>query len=100
MLCSSPLAVSLTRSQHPSLSQVLGATPLVPRWKSENTHDLDSKAEDWIEGCSSSDDEAIDIVTAGASGGQALDKWTSARRQVPSPSHGIETTPITLANSG
>ena len=100
MLHSSPSAVSLTCSQCPSLSQVLGATPPVPRWKSENTHDPDSKAEDWIEGHSSSDNEAIDIVAAGASGGQALDERTSARHSVPLPSHGIETTPITLVNSG
>ena len=100
MLRSSPLAVSLTRSRCPSLSQVLGATPPVPRRKSENTRNPDSKAEDWIEGHSSSDDEAIDIVAAGASGGEALDKQTSARHSVPLPSHGIETTPITLANSG
>ena len=100
MLRSSPSAVSLTRSRRPSLSQVLGATPPVPRRKSENTRDPDSKAEDWIEGRGSSDDEAIDIVAAGASGGEALDERTSARHSVPSPSHGIETTPITLANSG
>ena len=100
MLRSSPSAVSLTRSRRPSLSQVLGATPPVPRRKSENTRDPDSKAEDWIEGRGSSDDEAIDIVAAGASGGQALDERTSVRHSVPSPSHGIETTPITLANSG
>ena len=100
LLRSSPSVVSLARSRRPSVSQVLGAAPPVPRRKSENTRDPDSKAENWIEGRGSSDDEAIDIVAAGASGGQALDERTSVRHSVPSPSHGIETTPITLANSG
>lgn len=100
LLRSSPSVVSLARSRRPSVSQVLGAAPPVPKRKSDNSHDPDSKAEDWIEGRGSSDDEAIDIVAAGASGGQALDERTSARHSVPSPSHGIETTPITLANSG
>jgi hypothetical protein len=38
---------------------------------------------DWVEQSISQDDEAIDIVAAGASGSQALDEWTSASARAP-----------------
>jgi len=97
-LRSSTSVVSLARTRHRSTSNALAPTTSVPRNKSDASPDLDSKADDWIEN-RGSDDEAIDIVAAGASGSQALDERTSARQQPVAP-HGIETTPITLGNNG
>jgi hypothetical protein len=97
-LRSSTSVVSLSRTRRPSTSNVLAPAPPIPRRKGEASLDPDSKADDWIEG-RSSDDEAIDIVAAGASGSQALDERTSARQQSVASPHGIETTPIALGNS-
>lgn len=86
--------VLAAHSRRPSVSAVLAAQSRIP------TDNNDSKADDdWIEGRGSSDDEAIDIVAAGASGSQALDERTSGQ-QPSTNSHGIETTPITLGTSG
>ncbi|CAK5279987.1 unnamed protein product [Mycena citricolor] len=58
-----------TRSRSGSVTNVLAAAARTP------PHDMDTKAE-LVE---SSDDEAINVVAAGASGSQALDERTSAR---------------------
>ena len=97
-LRSSTSVVSLSRTRRPSNSNVLAPAPPIPRRKGDASPDPDSKADDWIEG-RGSDDEAIDIVAAGASGSQALDERTSARQQSVTSPHGIETTPIALGNS-
>nr|GAT47858.1 predicted protein [Mycena chlorophos] len=64
-----------TRSRAGSISNVLAAAPLARRSTTVRPGDPDAKA-DWGE---SSDDEAINIVAAGASGSQALDERTSVR---------------------
>ncbi|KAF7339636.1 GYF domain-containing protein [Mycena sanguinolenta] len=58
-----------------SVSNVLGAAPMSRRSTTRRPNDPDSKGE-WVE---SSDDEAINVVAAGASGSQALDERTSVR---------------------
>lgn len=90
---------SVAPSRRPSMPNVL--TPSTPLTRQKNTTNPDDSKtdDDWFEGRGSSDDEAIDIVAAGASGSQALDERTSGR-QPAANSHGIETTPITLGNSG
>ena len=95
-LRSSTSVVSLACTRHPSSSNVLAP---VPRNKHDASLDLDSKADDWIES-RGSDDEAIDIVAAGASGSQALDERTSARQQPAAFPHGTDTTSIALGNNG
>ncbi|KAJ7293388.1 hypothetical protein C8J57DRAFT_1704141 [Mycena rebaudengoi] len=68
--------VTGSRSRAGSVSNVLAAAPMTRRpTAASRPHDPDSKA-DWVE---SSDDEAINVVAAGASGSQALDERTSAR---------------------
>ncbi|KAG6842533.1 hypothetical protein C0991_000059 [Blastosporella zonata] len=68
-----PSAVSFNpRSRSGSVSNVLA--PVTLSAESSRPHDPDVKA-DWAE---SSDEEAIDIVAAEASGSQALDERTSA----------------------
>lgn len=98
-LRSSSSIVSLSRPRGSSVSNVLAAASSAPARRSDTNRHLDSKADDWIEGRGSSDDEAIDIVAAGASGSQALDERTSARQPAPSP-RGSEPAPITLGHSG
>jgi hypothetical protein len=98
-LRNSTSVVSLARNRRPSTSNVLAPVSPISRRKNSAPPDSDSKADDWIEG-RGSDDEAIDIVAAGASGGQALDERTSAIQQSAASSHGTETTPLTLGNSG
>ncbi|KAJ6604461.1 hypothetical protein DFH09DRAFT_1257261 [Mycena vulgaris] len=70
------LATRQSRSRAGSVSNVLAAAPMTRRpTVTGRPHDPDSKA-DWVE---SSDDEAINVVAAGASGSQALDERTSMR---------------------
>ncbi|KAJ7275234.1 hypothetical protein B0H12DRAFT_1207771 [Mycena haematopus] len=69
------LAARQSRSRAGSVSNVLAAAPMARRPTMSRTHDQDSKGE-WVE---SSDDEAINVVAAGASGSQALDERTSFR---------------------
>ncbi|KAJ7102125.1 hypothetical protein B0H15DRAFT_313114 [Mycena belliarum] len=64
-----------SRSRSGSVTNVLAAAPIPRRSTTSRIHDPDSK-EDWVE---SSDDEAINVVAAGASGSQALDERTSVR---------------------
>lgn len=75
LLRSQPSAISLAaRSTNASVTNLLA--PAAHRsLEATRSQDPDSKV-DWVE--SSSDDEAIDIVAAGSSGGQALDERTSA----------------------
>ncbi|KAG7099368.1 hypothetical protein E1B28_001224 [Marasmius oreades] len=66
------------RPRGASISEVLNAPPISrinTNTESARPHDPDSKEQDWVE---SSDDEAINVVAAGASGSQALDERTSA----------------------
>ncbi|KAJ6519630.1 hypothetical protein C8R45DRAFT_886312 [Mycena sanguinolenta] len=63
------------RSRAGSVSNVLGAGHMSRRSTARKPNDPDSKGE-WVE---SSDDEAINVVAAGASGSQALDERTSVR---------------------
>ncbi|KAF7969225.1 hypothetical protein HWV62_27937 [Athelia sp. TMB] len=88
--------LTVSRSLGPSVSARLAGQSRA------STDPDDSKADDdWIEARGSSDDEAIDIVAAGASGSQALDERTSGSGVQSLPNaHGIETTPITLGHSG
>ncbi|KAJ7492810.1 hypothetical protein FB451DRAFT_1123938 [Mycena latifolia] len=70
------LGTRQSRSRAGSVSNVLAAAPMPRRSTTvARPHDPDSKA-DWVE---SSDDEAINVVAAGASGSQALDERTSVR---------------------
>ncbi|KAJ7357169.1 hypothetical protein DFH08DRAFT_922309 [Mycena albidolilacea] len=70
------LAARQSRSRAGSVSNVLAAAPMSRRpTTTPRPHDPDSKG-DWVE---SSDDEAINVVAAGASGSQALDERTSFR---------------------
>jgi len=76
---SSPSSVAVTRGRSTSVNDVLRGT--VSRRATEvfeldNSRDPDAKA-DWMEQ-SHSDDEAINVVAAGASGSQALDERTSS----------------------
>lgn len=97
-LPSSSSVVSLPRPRRSSVSNVLAAAS-APARRSDASRGPDSKPDDWIEGRGASDDEAIDIVAAGASGSQALDERTSAG-QPPAPPRGSEPAPITLGHSG
>ncbi|KAJ6627119.1 hypothetical protein B0H10DRAFT_1995487 [Mycena sp. CBHHK59/15] len=97
------VGITQSRSRAGSVSNVLAAAPMSRRpTTTTRPHDPDSKA-DWVE---SSDDEAINVVAAGASGSQALDERTSVRLSanlsavpaVPSPrgtalSHALTPTP-------
>ncbi len=72
-------SVQLARGRSTSVNDVLRGT--ISRRATEilemdNNRDADMKA-DWMEG-SHSDDEAINVVAAGASGSQALDERTSS----------------------
>ncbi|KAJ7783571.1 hypothetical protein DFH07DRAFT_788269 [Mycena maculata] len=70
------LGTRQSRSRAGSVSNVLAAAPMSRRpTVTTRAHDPDSKV-DWVE---SSDDEAINVVAAGASGSQALDERTSVR---------------------
>ncbi|KIK81031.1 hypothetical protein PAXRUDRAFT_833143 [Paxillus rubicundulus Ve08.2h10] len=77
----STLSVNISRSRRSSLSFVVPAVlppvPPIPTSASRSATELAdvSKNSDWIE---ASDDEAIDVLTAGASGSQALDERTSS----------------------
>ncbi|KAF8140119.1 hypothetical protein EV363DRAFT_1444547 [Boletus edulis] len=82
----SSVSVSIARSRRSSLSLVVvpSVPPLSPSISNVATVTAPnapevSKNSDWLEG---SDDEAIDILTAGASGSQALDERTSS---IPPP---------------
>ncbi|KAJ7655016.1 hypothetical protein DFH06DRAFT_487928 [Mycena polygramma] len=70
-------AARQSRSRAGSVSNVLAAAPMSrrPTATPRASNDPDSKV-DWVE---SSDDEAINVVAAGASGSQALDERTSVR---------------------
>ncbi|KAF8213266.1 hypothetical protein K438DRAFT_1803688 [Mycena galopus ATCC 62051] len=71
------LAARQSRSRAGSVSNVLAAAPMSRRpTTTPRPRDPDSKGGDWVE---SSDDEAINVVAAGASGSQALDERTSNR---------------------
>ncbi|KAF7320259.1 GYF domain-containing protein [Mycena kentingensis (nom. inval.)] len=71
-----PLTVPrASRSRSGSVSNVLAPTSMSRRSTTVRPNDPDAKA-DWGE---SSDDEAINVVAAGASGSQALDERTSVR---------------------
>lgn len=85
----SSVSVNIARSRRSSLSLVV-VPPISPRSSSTsnaatvtppNPPDI-SKNSDWFE---ASDDEAIDVLTAGASGSQALDERTSS---IPPPRDG------------
>ncbi|KAF7339814.1 GYF domain-containing protein [Mycena venus] len=70
------LAARQSRSRAGSVTNVLAAAPMSRRpTTTPRPRDPDSKGE-WVE---SSDDEAINVVAAGASGSQALDERTSVR---------------------
>lgn len=77
----STISINLSRSRRSSLSRVI--VPPVPPIShiGSGTEQADpmAKTVNWFE---ASDDEAIDILTAGASGSQALDERTSA---IPPP---------------
>ncbi|KAJ7071214.1 hypothetical protein C8F01DRAFT_1109558 [Mycena amicta] len=79
-----PLVLPLqSRSRAGSVSNVLAAAPMTRRSTTARPNDPDAKA-DWGE---SSDDEAINVVAAGASGSQALDERTSVRLSANLSSH-------------
>jgi hypothetical protein len=73
----STISINLSRSRRSSFSHVVvpPVPPLPNLGPSTEREDPLAKIADWLEG---SDDEAIDILTAGASGSQALDERTSA----------------------
>lgn len=77
----STISINLSRSRRSSLSHVI--VPPVPSLphigSSTEQEDPMAKTVNWLE---ASDDEAIDMLTAGASGSQALDERTSA---IPPP---------------
>ncbi|KAH6917237.1 hypothetical protein BKA70DRAFT_1178007 [Coprinopsis sp. MPI-PUGE-AT-0042] len=80
-----PSAPSMSaRSRTISVSNVLSG---VTR-QASGSRAQDGKAADWT--AESSDDEAIDIVAAGASGSQALDERTSATLSAHRPATGLE----------
>ncbi|KAH7915388.1 hypothetical protein BJ138DRAFT_1141989 [Hygrophoropsis aurantiaca] len=78
----SAVSISISRSRRSSISHVLvppvptEPVPHLPDTLPTGRERADSKTTDWLEG--SSDDEAIDMLTAGASGSQALDERTSS----------------------
>ncbi|KDQ63758.1 hypothetical protein JAAARDRAFT_29798 [Jaapia argillacea MUCL 33604] len=74
-----PVPPDYSRVRRSSVNDVLSGamTRLSVNGDSQRDHSPDAKG-DWFEGRSSSDDEAINIVAAGASGSQALDERTSA----------------------
>ncbi|TFK30584.1 hypothetical protein FA15DRAFT_662577 [Coprinopsis marcescibilis] len=89
-----PSALSLrARSQGGSVNNVLSG-PLRRR-ETSHPHDAETKV-DWAE---SSDDEAIDIVAAGASGGQALDERTSATLFASRASTSLALPPVVAQSS-
>lgn len=77
----STISVNLSRSRRSSLSHVIvpPVPPLPNMGSGAEQGDPMAKTVDWLE---ASDDEAIDVLTAGASGSQALDERTSA---IPPP---------------
>ncbi|KAG1755130.1 uncharacterized protein EDB91DRAFT_1242338 [Suillus paluster] len=73
----STISINLSRSRRSSLSHVVvPPVPSLPNLGSTEQGDPMAKNANWLEG--SDDDEAIDMLTAGASGSQALDERTSA----------------------
>ncbi|KAG2129917.1 hypothetical protein DEU56DRAFT_741013 [Suillus clintonianus] len=77
----STISINLSRSRRSSLSHVVvPPIPSLPNVGSGTEQENPmTKSADWLE---ASDDEAIDMLTAGASGSQALDERTSA---IPPP---------------
>ncbi|KAG2146588.1 uncharacterized protein EDB93DRAFT_468915 [Suillus bovinus] len=77
----STISINLSRSRRSSLSHVIvPPVPSLPNMSSgTEREDPMAKTVDWLE---ASDDEAIDVLTAGASGSRALDERTSA---IPPP---------------
>ena len=76
---SSPSSVRESRGRSTSVSDVLRGTlsrRATEIFELDNNRDADAKA-DWMDG-SHSDDEAINVVAAGASGSEALDERTSS----------------------
>lgn len=73
----SAVSVSVPRSRRSSLSLVVvpAVPPPVPALDHLGSACIEAKSSDWQGG---SDDEAIDMLTAGASGSQALDERTSS----------------------
>ncbi|KAG1757415.1 hypothetical protein EDB19DRAFT_1924292 [Suillus lakei] len=73
----STISINLSRSRRSSLSHVVvpPVPPLLNLGSGTEQGDPMAKTSDWLE---ASDDEAIDMLTAGASGSQALDERTSA----------------------
>ncbi|KAJ7225712.1 hypothetical protein GGX14DRAFT_640516 [Mycena pura] len=69
------MAPRQSRSRAGSVSNVLAAASMSRRPTTTRPNDPDAKA-DWAD---SSDEEAINVVAAGASGSQALDERTSVR---------------------
>ncbi|KAH7921788.1 hypothetical protein BV22DRAFT_1114224 [Leucogyrophana mollusca] len=95
----SAVSISISRSRRSSVSHVLvppvPAEPMPPlpdALSGAATRErVDSKTADWLEG---SDDEAIDMLTAGASGSQALDERTSSMPlRAADPREGEEAAP-------
>ncbi|KAG0709019.1 hypothetical protein DFH29DRAFT_890173 [Suillus ampliporus] len=72
----STISINLSRSRRSSLSHVVvPPVPLLPNLGSSTEQENPmAKNAEWLE---ASDDEAIDMLTAGASGSQALDERTS-----------------------
>ncbi|KAG1783793.1 hypothetical protein EV702DRAFT_1055525 [Suillus placidus] len=77
----STISINLSRSRRSSLSHVIvpPVPPLPNMGSGTEQEDPMAKTVNWLE---ASDDEAIDMLTAGASGSQALDERTSA---IPPP---------------
>ncbi|KAG1826118.1 uncharacterized protein BJ212DRAFT_1318121 [Suillus subaureus] len=77
----STISINLSRSRRSSLSRVIvpPVPPLPHIGSCTEQEDPMAKTVNWFE---ASDDEAIDMLTAGASGSQALDERTSA---IPPP---------------
>ncbi|KII93263.1 hypothetical protein PLICRDRAFT_49330 [Plicaturopsis crispa FD-325 SS-3] len=73
------------RGRAGSVSEVMAGAPPNRRSaeRSSRPRNEDTKTDDWVEARGNSDDEAIDIVAAGPSGGEALDERTSARGAAP-----------------
>ncbi|KAI0068278.1 hypothetical protein BV25DRAFT_548788 [Artomyces pyxidatus] len=98
----STISLNQARARSSSVSDVLSGTisrrvtdaAIVGRER-ESERSGDSKT-DWLEAHESSDDEAINVVAAGASGSEALDERTSAMAAAASPNilPRIETSPL------
>ncbi|KAG1716564.1 hypothetical protein ID866_616 [Astraeus odoratus] len=70
-----PVSVPRSRTSSTSLVVVPPIPPQIPGSSNAEFADIEAKLSDWQ---SVSDDEAIDMLTAGASGSQALDERTSS----------------------